>query len=198
MPPSSLRSLPSVEPTQPTQCVPLSRWCWKCMRTFSRSSNLRRHQKQVTSCSPSDNVTARQVQDQATGRLRFRTREERLKRDRDRQRERYWRFLRSVSIPLRSSVNLLISALFSGNRDDKQRCSRLYQRAKASRQGGMSPISPALEDRQRKWTWLLQQVKTSWYEDKIEEYARLLAAYHSVGDFNVPTWVHQVYRAMDV
>lgn len=62
----------------------------------------------------------------------------------------------------------------------------------------MSPISPALEDRQREWTWLLQQVKTTWCADKIEEYARLLAAYHSVGDSNVPTWVHQVYRAMEV
>lgn len=64
------------------------------MRTFSSSSNLRRHQDQkATSCSPSDNVTARQVEDQATGRLRFRTREERLERDRNRKREAYWQFL---------------------------------------------------------------------------------------------------------
>ena len=79
---------------KPTQRVPLSRWCWKCMRTFSTSSNMRRHQNQrATPCSPSDNITARQVQDEETGRLRFRTREERLERDRDRKREEYWRFL---------------------------------------------------------------------------------------------------------
>lgn len=74
--------------------VPLSRWCWKCMRTFSTSSNLSRHQnKKATPCSPSDNITARQVQDETTGKLRFRTREERLERDRNRKREEYWRFL---------------------------------------------------------------------------------------------------------
>lgn len=62
----------------------------------------------------------------------------------------------------------------------------------------MTPTSRALEFRRREWVWLLRQVKTSWCEDKILEYARLLAAHHSAGDSNVPTWVHQVYRAMDM
>ena len=55
---------------------------------------MHRHQNQrATPCSPSENITARQVQDEETGRLRFRTREERLERDRNRKREEYWRFL---------------------------------------------------------------------------------------------------------
>jgi hypothetical protein len=196
----SSRSSPSAKSAWQTQCVPLTRWCWMCMRTFSTASNLRRHQnQQVTPCSPSENVSTRQVQDQATGRLRFRTRQERLERDRNRKREEYWRFLIGlVSISPHSLANLLISALFTSTQEYKQHRSRLYQRAKASRQGGTTPTSPKLEDRQRKWTWLLQQVKTTWCAEKIEEYARLLAAYHSVGDSNVPTWVHQVYQAMDV
>src|SRR5258706_5666898 len=87
-------SPPSAIPVQQMQHVPLSRWCWMCMCTFSSPSNLRCHQDQrATPCSPSDNVTARQVQDQETGRLHFRTREERLERDRNRKREVYWRFL---------------------------------------------------------------------------------------------------------
>jgi hypothetical protein len=64
------------------------------MRTFSTPSNMRRHQNQrATPCSPSDSVTPRQVQADQSGRLRFRTREERLERDRKRKREEYWRFL---------------------------------------------------------------------------------------------------------
>ena len=100
------------------------------------------------------------------------------------------------SIPLRPSVNLLIRVLCSSTRDIKQQHSRLYQRAKASRQGGMTLTTPELEYRRREWFWLLRQVRTSWCVDKIREYARLLAAHHSVGDSNVPTWVHQVYRDM--
>jgi len=62
------------------------------MRTFSTSSNLRRHQNQrAIPCSPSDNITAiRQVQGNTTGRLRSCTIEERLERDRDRKRLEYW------------------------------------------------------------------------------------------------------------
>jgi hypothetical protein len=62
----------------------------------------------------------------------------------------------------------------------------------------MTPTSPKLEDRRRKWAVLLREVKTGWCEDKVQEYARLLAARHSVGDSNVPTWVHQAYQAMDL
>src|SRR5258706_13869115 len=59
---------------------------------LSTSSNLRHHQNQrATPCSPSDNITAtRQVQGKTTGRLRSRTREERLERDHDRKRLEYW------------------------------------------------------------------------------------------------------------
>jgi hypothetical protein len=61
------------------------------MRTFSTASNMRRHQNQrATPCSPSEDVTPRQVQAESGGRLRFRTREERLERDRNRKREEYW------------------------------------------------------------------------------------------------------------
>lgn len=102
------------------------------------------------------------------------------------------------SVPLHCSVNMLISVLCSSTRDIKQQHSRLYQRAKTSRQGGTTPISRALEYRRREWVWLLRRVRTSWCIDKTREYARLLAAHHSVGDSNVPTWVHQVYRAMDM
>jgi hypothetical protein len=64
------------------------------MRTFLTPSNMRRHQNQrATPCSPSDSVTLRQVQADQSGRLRFRTREERLERDRKRKQEEYWRFL---------------------------------------------------------------------------------------------------------
>ena len=86
------------------------------------------------------------------------------------------------SIPLHSSVNPLIHALYTSTQDYKQQCSRLHQCAKASHQGGTTPTSPELKDQQHKWTWLLQQVKGSWHADKIEEYAQLLAAYHSVGE----------------
>ena len=103
-----------------------------------------------------------------------------------------------MPIALHSLVNLLINTLYTSTRDNKQYRSRIYQRAKVSRQGGTTPTSPELEDRQRRWTWLLQQVKMSWCADKIEEYAQLLTAYHEVGDSNVPTWVHQIYRAMDL
>ena len=75
----------------------------------------------------------------------------------------------------------------------EQYCSRIYQRAKASRQGGTTLTSPELEDRQRKWARLLRKGKRSWCGAKIEEYAQLLAAYHSVGDDNVPTWVYHTY-----
>ena len=55
---------------------------------------MHRHQNQRgTRCSPSENVTPRQVQADESGRLRFRTREERLERDRERKQEEYWRFL---------------------------------------------------------------------------------------------------------
>lgn len=188
---------PSTQPSEQIERVPLSRWCWRCMRTFSTPSNLRRHQKRQATCRRSDNVTARQVHDQVTGSLRFRTKEERLERDRNRKRRDYWRFLSGlVSISLYSFVNLLINTLFTSTRDYERHCSRLYQRAKASRQGGPTPISAELEDRQRRWAWLLQEVKTGWCADKIQEYARLLASYHSVGDLNVPPWVYQVYSAM--
>src|SRR5258706_5857651 len=108
-------SPPSAIPVQQMQCVPLSRWCWMCMRTFSSPSNLHCHQDQrATPCSPSDNVTARQVQDQETGRLRFRTREERLEHDRNRKQEVYWRFLpRQVVVNLQSLVKQLLSSLYT-------------------------------------------------------------------------------------
>ena len=142
-------------------------------------------------------MTARQVHNQVTGCLQFCTKEECLERDRNHKREDYWQFLSGlVSIPLHSFVNLLIYTLFTSTRDYEQHCSQLYQRAKASRQGGTTPTSAELEVRQRRWTWLLQQVKTGWCVDKIQEYTRLLTAYHSVGDLNVPPWVHQVYCAM--
>lgn len=193
------RSSSSVKAAKQMQRVPLSRWCWMCMRTFSTSSNLRRHQnQQATPCRPSDNITARQVQDETTGKLRFRTREERLERDRNRKREEYWRFLTRLVPSLCIPQSTPINALCSSTRDHKQQRARLYQRAKASRQGGTTPTSPKLEDRQRRWTCLLRQVKTSWNAEKIEEYAQLLAAYHSVGDSNVPTWVHQLYQAFTV
>ena len=51
--------------------------------------------------------------------------------------------------------------------------------------------------RRRKWVALLREAKTSWYDDKIQEYARLLAARHSVGDSNMPAWVHHVYQVVD-
>jgi len=54
---------------------------------------MRRHQKSASPFSPSDKVTPRQVEDEVSGKLRFRTREERLERDRDRKRAEYWRFL---------------------------------------------------------------------------------------------------------
>src|SRR5258706_9630367 len=120
--PSSL--LPSTQPTQQLECVPLSCWCWRCMQTFSTPSNLRQHQKQQATCSPSDNVTARQVHDQVTGCLRFRTKEEHLECDCNHKREDYWRFLsRLVSIPLHSFVNLLINTLFTSTQDYEWHCS---------------------------------------------------------------------------
>jgi hypothetical protein len=35
----------------------------------------------------------------------------------------------------------------------------------------MTPTNPKLEDRRRKWVVLLREVKTSWCEDKVQEYA---------------------------
>jgi hypothetical protein len=93
---------------------------------------------------------------------------------------------------------MLIRTLCISTQDRKQQCSRLYQRAKTSRRGGKTPTSTKLERRCRKWAVVLREVKTNWSEDKLQEYARLLAARHSVGDSNVPTWVHGVYQAMDV
>lgn len=103
-----------------------------------------------------------------------------------------------MAIALQSLVNLLIGTLYTSTRDYEQYRSRIYQRAKVSRQGGTTPTTRKLEYRVERWTYLLQQAKTSWYDDQIEEYAKLLAAYHEVGDFNVPTWVHQVYRSQEM
>jgi len=83
------------------------------------------------------------------------------------------------------------------NRDRKQQSSRLYQRARTSHRGSTTPTSPGLEDRRREWVILFREVKTNWPEDKVQEYARLLAAHHSVGDLNVPAWVYHTYRAME-
>lgn len=102
-----------VKPAQQMQRVPLSRWCWKCMRAFSTSSNLRRHQNQKTTpCSPSDNVTSRQVRDETTGQPRFRTREERLERDRHRKRQEYWRFLTGLVPSLYTPQSTRSSTLY--------------------------------------------------------------------------------------
>ena len=102
------------------------------------------------------------------------------------------------SVPLRSSVNPLTRILCYSTRDIKQHHSQLYQHAKTLRQGGTTPTSRQLGFRRGEWYWLLRQVKTSWSIGKTLEYARLLAAYHSAGDPNVPAWIHEVYRAMDM
>ena len=95
------RSSASIKPAQQMKCVPLSQWCWKCMHTFSTSSNLTCHQnQQATPCSPSDNITARQVQDETTGKLRFRTREEHLECDCNGKRDEYWQFLTGLVLSL--------------------------------------------------------------------------------------------------
>jgi hypothetical protein len=193
-------SSPSAELEWQMQCIPLSRWCERCMCTFSTLSNRRRHQNQrATPCSPSNKVTPRQVQDEASGHFHFHTREECLEHDRDCKQEEYWRFLSELApIPCASLINMLIRTLCISTEDCKQQCSRLYQRAKTLRHGGKTPTSTKLEHQCHKWAVVLREVKTNWSEDKLQEYARLLAARHSVGDSNVPTWVHGVYQAMDV
>jgi hypothetical protein len=182
------------------QCIPLSQWCERCMRTFLTLSNQRCHQNQrATPCSPSDKVTPRQVQDEASGHFRFRTREERLERDRNCKREEYWRFLSELApIPCVSLIDMLIRTLCISTQDRKQQCSHLYQCAKTLHCGGKTPTSTKLECRCCKWAVVLREVKTNWSEDKLQEYAQLLAAQHSIGDSNVLTWVHGVYQAMDV
>jgi hypothetical protein len=57
--------------------------------------------------------------------------------------------------------------------------------------------TPSIKAKQRHWAAVLQEAKKRWSENKIQEQARLLAAYHNVGSMRVPHWVKDVYMYME-
>jgi hypothetical protein len=52
--------------------------------------------------------------------------------------------------------------------------------------------------KRRHWAAVLQEAKKRWGEDRVQEQAQLLAAYHNVGSMRVPSWVKKdVYPYME-
>lgn len=189
-------------------------WCENCTRYFSSPYNLSRHQKQsINACRPDANkITPRKIVDALTGQLRYRTADEQRELARMRKVERYWDVM-SVYLLffVFDGVSFFWSRLMicsrSAERVRKIRGERPQARSRRKEKETPSDTKDrrtndtktvSVDAKRRHWAAVLREAKKRWGEDRVQEQAQLLAAFHNVGSMRVPGWVKKdIYTYMD-